>query len=139
MGWCNWELRIDGKSCGTPSKIGVSMHTMNNDNDLIPVEVVGWCKNIGAGQHNLQVYVSRGTSNSDCYTGWQTHDYMEAWEPTAQEQAMMTYMQKINTDNGSDASNNILSTTFNKKKAGTHRASCTSTTCALTVVTSGVV
>merc|ERR1719181_1812854 len=51
--WCNWELRVDGKSCGNPSKIGVSMHAMNNDNDHIPVEVVGWCRSIGAGTRQL--------------------------------------------------------------------------------------
>lgn len=118
--WCNWELRVDGKSCGNPSKIGVSMHAMNNDNDHIPVEVVGWCRSIGAGTRNLQVYVSQGSGNSDCYTGWSTHDYMEAWEPTAAEQATMSYLQRVGTDNGSDASSNVLSLKFTKKKGNTH-------------------
>merc|ERR1711934_514288 len=118
--WCNWELRIDGKSCSQPSKIGVSMHSQVNDNDHIPVEVVGWCRNIGKGNHNLQVYVSRGSGNSDCYTGWATHDYMEAWEPTAAEQATMSYLQRVGTDNGSDQSSNVLSLQFTKKKGNTH-------------------
>ena len=118
--WCNWELRIDGKSCSQPSKIGVSMHSQVNDNDHIPVEVVGWCRNIGKGSHNLQVYVSRGHSNSDCHTGWNTHDYMEVWEPTAAEQATMSYMQRVGTDNGSDQSSNILSHSFTKKSSSPH-------------------
>jgi len=118
--WCNWELRVDGKSCGNPSKIGVSMHSMNNDNDHIPVEVVGWCRSIGAGTRNLQVYVSQGSGNSDCYTGWSTHDYMEAWEPTAAEQATMSYLQRVGTDNGSDQSSNVLSLGFTKKRGNTH-------------------
>merc|ERR1712146_68207 len=108
-------MGIDGKSCASPSKIGVSMHSQNNDNDHIPVEVVGWCRNIKAGSHNLQVYVTRGTTNSDCYTGWNAHDYMEAWEPTAAEQATITYLQRVGTDNGSDGSGNVLSMAFTKK------------------------
>jgi len=115
--YCHWELQIDGKSCSNPSKIGVSMHSQSNDNDLIPVEVVGWCQAIKRGPHTVQVYVSRSGSNSDCYTGWQTHDYMEVWEPTPAEQAMFTYMQKVGTDNGSDSHNSIVSTSFTKKSA----------------------
>jgi hypothetical protein len=36
---CNWEIKIDGKSCPSPSKIGASLHTQNRDNDHIPVEI----------------------------------------------------------------------------------------------------
>merc|ERR1712032_1728873 len=97
--WCNWELRIDGKSCSQPSKIGVSMHSQQNDNDHIPVEVVGWCRNIGAGKRRLQIYITRGSGNADCYTGWNAHDYMEAWEPTPAEMATISYMQRVGTDN----------------------------------------
>jgi len=118
--WCNWELRIDGKSCSQPSKIGVSMHSQQNDNDHIPVEVVGWCRNIGKGSHKLQVYITRGNGNSDCYTGWNAHDYMEAWEPTPAEQATISYMQRVNTDTSSDGSSNILTHTFKKKTSTSH-------------------
>ena len=93
--WCHWELRIDGKSCTQPSKIGVSMHSQHNDNDHIPVEVVGWCRNIGQGNDKLQIYITRGSGNADCYTGWNAHDYMEAWEPTPAEMATMSYMQRV--------------------------------------------
>merc|ERR1711977_594778 len=89
--------------------IGVSMHSQQNDNDHIPVEVVGWCRNIGKGNHRLQIYITRGNGNSDCYTGWNAHDYMEAWEPTSAEMATMSYMQRVGTDTGSDGSSNILS------------------------------
>jgi len=112
---CDWDVQIDGRSCSKPSKIGVSMHTMLNDNDHIPVEVVGWCTGIALGSHNLRVYVTQHGGNSDCYTGWESHDYMEVWEPTPQEQSMITYMQRVGTDNGSDSSNNILATSFTKK------------------------
>merc|ERR1719238_2143725 len=113
--WCNWELRIDGKSCSQPSKIGVSMHSQQNDNDHIPVEVVGWCRNIGKGNHRLQIYITRGNGNSDCYTGWNAHDYMEAWEPTSAEMATISYMQRVGTDTGSDGSSSILNHNFKKK------------------------
>merc|ERR1712146_709219 len=56
-----------------------------------------------------------GTTNSDCYTGWNAHDYMEAWEPTAAEQATITYLQRVGTDNGSDGSGNVLSMAFTNK------------------------
>merc|ERR1719261_2354120 len=118
--WCNWELRIDGKSCSQPSKIGVSMHSQQNDNDHIPVEVVGWCRNIGKGNHRLQIYITRGNGNSDCYTGWNAHDYMEAWEPTPAEMATISYMQRVGTDTGSDGSSNILSHSFKKKTSTPH-------------------
>merc|ERR1719353_595346 len=118
--WCNWELRIDGRSCSQPSKIGVSMHSQQNDNDHIPVEVVGWCRNIGAGKRRLQIYITRGSGNADCYTGWNAHDYMEAWEPTSAEMATMSYMQRVGTDTGSDGSSSILSHSFKKKTATPH-------------------
>merc|ERR1719506_2193974 len=118
--WCNWELRIDGKSCSQPSKIGVSMHSQQNDNDHIPVEVVGWCRNIGAGKRRLQIYITRGSGNADCYTGWNAHDYMEAWEPTPAEMATISYMQRVGTDTGSDGSSSILSHSFKKKTSTPH-------------------
>ena len=118
--WCNWELRIDGKSCSQPSKIGVSMHSQQNDNDHIPVETVGWCRNIAKGNHQLRVYITRGNGNTDCHTGWNAGDYMEAWEPTPAEQATMSYMQRVGTDTGSDGSSNILSHSFTKKTATPH-------------------
>ena len=60
-------------------------------------------------------YVSRNSGNSDCYTGWSNQDYMEAWEPTAQEQAMITYTQRMGTDNGVDQTANLLSHKFTKR------------------------
>jgi len=117
---CDWEVQIDNRSCSKPSKIGVSMHSMLNDNDHIPAEVVGWCSNIGAGSHSLRVYVTNHGGHSDCYTGWESHDFMEVWEPTAQEQSMITYMQRVGTDNGSDSSNNLLATSFVKKSSSSN-------------------
>merc|ERR1719174_3222510 len=114
---CDWDVRIDGRSCSNPSKIGVSMHSQYNDNDHIPAEVVGWCKGIARGPHTLYVYVKSWNSNYDCYTGWATHDYMEVWEPTPAEQSMVTYMQRINTDNGSDGTSSVLATSFTKKSS----------------------
>lgn len=117
---CDWDVQIDNRSCAKPSKIGVSMHSQLNDNDHIPVEVVGWCSNIAAGGHNLRVYVTQHGGHSDCYTGWESHDYMEVWEPTPKEQAMITYMQRVNTANGSDSSNSVLATSFVKKSAASN-------------------
>ena len=114
---CDWDVQIDGKSCSKPSKIGVSMHSQYNDNDHIPAEVVGWCQGIARGPHTLSVYVKSWNSNYDCYTGWASNDYMEVWEPTPAEQSMVTYMQRINTDNGSDGTSSVLSTSFTKKSS----------------------
>ena len=114
---CDWELQIDQKSCSQPSKIGVSMHSKLDDNDLIPVEVVGWCQGIARGPHTLSVYVKSWNANYDCYTGWSTHDYMEVWEPTPAEQSMVTYMQKVSTDNGADSTSSVLSTSFTKQSS----------------------
>lgn len=86
-GRCDWEIQIDGKSCPKPSSIGVSMHSQGNDNDQIPVELVGWCHDIKSGPHIITVHTTRGEhNNADCLTGWGTNDYMEVWEPTPQEQ-----------------------------------------------------
>ena len=93
------------------------MHSQGNDNDLIPVEVVGWCQDIKTGQHTITVVVSVTGKNSDCYTGWDSNDYMEVREPTPQEQSMMTYMQKVGTDNGSDQSKSVLASSFTKKSS----------------------
>jgi hypothetical protein len=112
--YCNWELRIDGKSCSTPSKIGASMHSQHNDNDHIPVAIMGWCKSIKRGPHLLTVYVSRNGGNSDCYTGWANQDYMEVWEPTPKEQSLISYQQKVGTDNGSDQKDSVLNFNFAK-------------------------
>jgi hypothetical protein len=114
---CDWDVQIDGKSCSKPSKIGVSMHSQYNDNDHIPAEVVGWCQGIARGPHTLSVYVKSWNSNYDCYTGWASNDYMEVWEPTPAEQSMVSYMQRINTDNGSDGTSSVLSMSFTKKSA----------------------
>jgi len=114
---CNWELRIDGKSCAKPSKIGVSMHSQNDDNDHIPAEVVGWCQGIARGPHTITVIVMRGNSNSDCYTGWASNDYMEVWEPTPAEQSMITYTQRVGTDSASDGTSSVLTTSFTKKSS----------------------
>jgi len=112
---CNWELQIDGHSCQRPSKIGVSMHSSKNDDDHIPVAITGWCQSIMRGPHMLSVFVSRNSGNADCYTGWSNQDYMEVWEPTAEEQKMIYYFQKVGTDRGNDSSNSVLSFTFTKK------------------------
>ena len=105
---CNWELRIDGRSCTKPSKIGVSMHSQHDDNDHIPVEVVGWCEGITKGRHIITVVVSTGNDNSDCLTGWGSNDYMEVWEPTQQERSMITYFQAVNTGSGVDQGSSVL-------------------------------
>ena len=116
---CHWELHIDGKSCAKPSKIGVTMHS-HDDNDLIPTEVVGWCQGIKRGPHEIAVMVTSGDANHDCYTGWGSSEYMEVWEPTPQEQSMMTYMQKVGTDNGSDSSSSVLAHSFTKVSGATN-------------------
>ena len=126
--YCHWELQIDGKSCAKPSKIGVSMHSQNDDNDHIPAEVVGWCQGIARGPHTITVLVVRGNSNSDCYTGWSSNDYMEVWEPTSAEQAMITYMQAVGTDNPASLCCQPASPRSRRRRAC---VSCTMTTCAL--------
>ena len=112
---CYWELQIDSKSCTKPSKIGASMHSQNNDNDHVPVAITGWCQGIKKGPHTLSVYITRSSGNSDCYTGWSNQDYMEVWEPTKQEQSLITYFQKTGTDKGEDTSDNIVGMKFIKQ------------------------
>ena len=51
------------------------MHSQNNDNDHIPVAIVGWCQNVKRGPHILSVYITRNGGNADCYTGWANQDY----------------------------------------------------------------
>ena len=60
------------------------------------------------------MYISRNGGNADCYTGWANQDYMEVWEPTKNEQAMISYSQAMNTDNGAD-DGNVRSFSFNKQ------------------------
>jgi len=92
------------------------MHSQNNDNDYQPVAIVGWCTSIKRGPHILTVYVSRSSSNADCYTGWSNQDYMEVWEPTPEEMKLISYQQKVRTDQGSDYSDSVLSFKFKKHK-----------------------
>ena len=114
---CHWEFKIDGKSCTKPSKIGASMHSSANDDDHIPVAIVGWCQSVERGPHVFSVYISRNNGNADCYTGWSNQDYVEIWEPTELEQSMITYFQKTSTDNSADNSHSVLSMTFTKKSS----------------------
>ena len=116
---CDWEVLIDGISCSNPSKIGVSLHSRHVGNGHIPAHVVGWCKGIKAGLHTVTVMVTDSSSNSNCETGWGASDYMEVWEPTPKEQAMMTYVQKFNTNSGTGASNSALSSSFTKMLSST--------------------
>jgi hypothetical protein len=118
--YCNWELRFDGRSCDAPTKIGTSMHSQNNDNDYQPVSIVGWCTSIKRGPHILTVYVSRNSGNADCYTGWSNQDYMEVWEPTPDEMKLISYQQKVRTDQGTDYSDSVLSFKFKKQKPHTN-------------------
>jgi len=56
--------------------------------------------------------------NADCFTGWGASEYMEVWEPTQQEQAMVTYQQKVGTDDNSDSTTRPVATaTFNKQSS----------------------
>merc|ERR1712019_324090 len=67
--YCNWELRIDGRSCEAPTKIGASMHSQNNDNDHYPATMMGECAGFDPGQLTIDVAVT-SSSGADCYTGW---------------------------------------------------------------------
>merc|ERR1712048_1275088 len=91
------------------------MHSQQNDNDHIPVMIVGWCQAIKKGPHELTVHISRNGGNADCYTGWHNQDYMEVWEPTKDEQKMLYYSQRMNTDNGVDQTHSYLDYTFTKR------------------------
>jgi len=64
--------------------------------------------------------VKSWNSNFDCYTGWSSHDYMEVWEPTTAEQSMVTYTQRVGTDNSADASSSVNSLVFNKKSSSSN-------------------
>ena len=114
---CDWEVLIDGKSCLAPSKIGVSMRSSFGKNEHVPVEVVGWCQGIEKGPHSITVMVTKSSSDSSCETGWGTSDYMEVWEPTQEEQALVMYMQKANTNSASDASSSLLTYSFTKRSS----------------------
>jgi len=89
-----------------------------NDNNHIPVEMVGWCNNISQGEHTLSAVVSQREGHADCYTGWQTSEYMEIWEPSPEERALTTVMQlEKNAGNNGAESGTIRTMTFNKKHA----------------------
>merc|ERR1712151_719256 len=65
--WCRWEARVDGKSC--PAPLAGSVYTHNSDNDHYPATIVGECPGVSAGNHQVQIYVTRN-GGADCYTGW---------------------------------------------------------------------
>eukprot|EP00497_Spongosphaera_streptacantha_P003414 TRINITY_DN40_c0_g1_i1.p1 TRINITY_DN40_c0_g1~~TRINITY_DN40_c0_g1_i1.p1 ORF type:complete len:562 (-),score=131.71 TRINITY_DN40_c0_g1_i1:146-1831(-) len=116
---CSWEILIDGKSCASPTKLWVRMHSNKNENDHIPMEMVGWCKNLAAGRHVLTVKVEKTQSSSDCHTGWNTNEYMEVWEPTADELSMITYSQLLSSK-GDDVNPAIRTMNFKKKEEDTN-------------------
>lgn len=118
---CFWEILIDGKNCASPSRLRVGLHTYKNDNDHIPVDMIGWCKGISAGQHTITIRVEESPSQSDCYTGWNTSDYMEVWEPLPEEQAVTYYTQIAHTSvDGADVKPNVRQFSFTKKTAATN-------------------
>merc|ERR1712151_1467309 len=65
--WCRWEARVDGRSC--PAPLAGSVYTHNSDNDHYPATIVGECPGVSAGNHQVQIYVTRN-GGADCYTGW---------------------------------------------------------------------
>jgi len=114
--YCSWEMLIDGQSCSTPSKLYVSLNSMPNEQDHIPVEMTGWCENIAAGSHTLTINVSQGNSEADCYTGWETNEYMEVWEPSPEERSYITYLQQgVSTIFDEDNSAALMTMTFEKQ------------------------
>jgi hypothetical protein len=66
--WCKWELRIDNNACATTMNISGNRYVVSNQNNHMPGVVMGYCKGVKAGDHNLKVHV-RG-NGADCYTGW---------------------------------------------------------------------
>jgi len=118
---CYWDLLIDGKNCASPSQMSMAVHTNKNDNDHIPVGMVNWCKGIAAGEHTLTVRLREREAAADCYTGWETYDYMEVWEPTADEQTLITYLQGHHkVDGGENKAMAHRTFTFVKKEANTN-------------------
>ena len=113
---CNWEVLIDGESCEKPSKIGVSMQAQRYDKDFIPVELVGWCQNIKRGPHNITVR-AQSVNGTNCRATYESSNYLEVWEPTPQEQAMITYVQNVSTDTKDNKSSSVLSHTFAKNSS----------------------
>jgi hypothetical protein len=75
---CEWEIKIDGRSCAMPGPI---VYDFFNDaagvavNFHLPGTVVGTCRGITAGPHTVQVYVTAPVPASSTnagmpYTGW---------------------------------------------------------------------
>ena len=59
---------MDGKSC--PIALAGSVYTTSsNDEDYYPATILGECMGLTAGQHNINVAISRKDSYADCFTG----------------------------------------------------------------------
>ena len=65
--WCRWEVKVDGKSCKVP--LAGSVHTKSGDNDFYPRTILGECSDVGAGEHRINIMLTR-SDQADCFTGF---------------------------------------------------------------------
>lgn len=68
---CNWEVRINGKSCPSGAISGSLSTGPGSDNDHTSIFVSGFCDDLPVGEHTMSIFVSRTSTAATCTTGWQ--------------------------------------------------------------------
>lgn len=59
---CEWEIKIDGASCGMPGPLKFDVYTNTGANMHRPQAVIATCFGIAKGPHTVQVYVTAPAS-----------------------------------------------------------------------------
>mmetsp|Transcript_13102 Transcript_13102/g.29939 ORF Transcript_13102/g.29939 Transcript_13102/m.29939 type:complete len:648 (+) Transcript_13102:63-2006(+) len=100
---CSWHLRIDGQPCSS-GRIQGDVYVYPHENPHAPLSVAGYCKDVSAGQHtvDVEVKVTQGWSACDCHTGWTTASgggqYILEAEEIPASYKMVNYIQKYQAD-----------------------------------------
>jgi len=96
---CRWTLKIDEQPCGSGNIAG-DVYVHPHDNPHRMRSMVGYCDDISAGDHTVEVYVgtTTGYKNPSCYAGWLDSHYLLEAEEIPKEYQMVKYVMKHTSD-----------------------------------------
>jgi len=81
---CRWELRVNRRHCPS-GMIAGDIYIWGPWNTHRPRTILGYCRGLTAGRHNLEVWVQNtpGYGGNPCYTGW--YSQQTSWTLEAEE------------------------------------------------------
>ena len=91
---CQWEIKIDGKSCKIPLKYGF----YGKDNLHRSQSLLGYCEGLEQGNdYEIQIWLSTVKAHpvGDCHTGWRSTWTIEAQEIDIRPKQVDTKNKKV--------------------------------------------